>query len=256
MRSLVRQGRLAWPLYVADLAQTKRNTGLGFFSPLVSVILYSLILGSVMALVFAEPIRWFIPFFAVSYPLWQAISTSVVEAAHANEKASGFLSFPGISASIVYLVSALNFLVTTVLRLIAAALVILVIDPHILVTASYGKMSFGLVLVSAVLLSWGITLSYLFDRLRILRGYLPQILMAAYLLTPILWPPSRLANHPWIYQLNPLYHLIEVIRAPALSGTIPLGSAAICLGLILIGTLTSMLAFSANRRLIVHGWVA
>src|SRR5690242_14517079 len=84
--ALFQQRDLAWKLYLAEIAEIRRSSGLGLIGPFVSVLVHVVVLGSVMALVFGEPIDVFLPFFAVSFPIWQALSTFVSEAAHANEK--------------------------------------------------------------------------------------------------------------------------------------------------------------------------
>ncbi|WP_143145594.1 ABC transporter permease [Devosia enhydra] len=253
---LYRQRKLAWSLYSAEVAEMRRTSGLGLFAPFVSVIVYTIVLGSVMALVFGERIDVFIPFFAISFPIWQAISSVVSEAAYANEKSARLLSFPNLAVSLVHLVSAYGLVINLVLKLAAASLVVAIISPAILLNANYLGAAIGVLLTSVAVIAWAVPLSFIFDRVRLLRGLLPQMLMAIYLITPILWQPERLSAHSLVYELNPVYHLVEAIRAPLLTGSIPLGSIAACAGTAFVGLLASALTFSRNRRQIIYGWIA
>lgn len=254
--ALWRQRKLAWTLYIAEVAEIRRNSGLGLLAPLLSVLTHVLVLGSVMALVFGEPIDVFLPFFAVSFAVWQAMSSHVSETAHSNDQSHRYLGFPQVSGSIVHLVRFFGFATALGLKCAAALAVIAVIAPTTIFNANYPATTIGIVALSACMLAWSIPVAFLFDRFRILRGFLPQFLLAVYLLTPILWPPERLADHQWISTLNPVFHLVELVRSPMLSGHWPLLSLSVTFALIVVGFLTSGSVFKANRRLIVYRWIS
>lgn len=256
IRVLVSQRNLAWQLYLADIAENKRNSGLGLIAPFISVLIHVLLLGSVMGLVFNEPLVEFIPFFAVSFSIWQGISIFVSDISYSNDKAMRYLSFPNISGFISNLISTYEFTVALVLKICGSFVIILFINPAIVFAANYLAFVAGLFLLTLVLISWSLPLAYLFDRVRILRGFLPQILFAIYLVTPILWAPDRLKSHRWLVDFNPVYHFIELARSPIIDGAFPLTSSLISLGLIAMGITMSYLLFPANRSLVVYRWVA
>jgi lipopolysaccharide transport system permease protein len=209
-----------------------------------------------MALVFGEPIDTFLPFFAVSFPIWQAVSNFISEAAYANEKTHRYLDFPRVSGSIVHLVSGLSFVIALLLRAVAALLVIAAINPHVLVHSNYPAAVIGILLLGATLMTWAIPIAYLFDRVRLLRSFLSQMLLAVYIITPVLWQPDRLKSHRWIIDWNPVFYLMELVRSPMLDGGLFSTSVAVSLVLILAGLLISWLLFPANRRLVIYQWMA
>lgn len=256
VRVLVSQRKLAWQLYLADIAENKRNSGLGLIAPFISVLIHVLLLGSVMGLVFNEPLVEFIPFFAVSFSVWQGISIFVSDISYANDKAMRYISFPNISGFISNLVSTYEFAVALVLKICGSFVIVMFVNPVIIFEANYLAFGAGLFLLTLVLLTWSLPLAYLFDRVRILRGFLPQILFAIYLLTPILWAPDRLKSHKWLIDFNPIYHLVELARAPIIDGVFPLTSILISLGFIMMGVTMSYLFFSANRYLVVYRWMS
>ena len=45
-------------------------------------------------------------------------------------------------------------------------------------------------------------------------------LQIAVFATPIMWPVSALGDHRFVADINPIYHLIELVRAPLL-GNVP-----------------------------------
>ncbi|NWB92664.1 ABC transporter permease [Pseudomonas agarici] len=253
---LVSQRKLAWQLYLADIAENKRNSGLGLIAPFISVLIHVLLLGSVMGLVFNEPLEKFIPFFAVSFSIWQGISIFVSDISYSNDKAMRYISFPNISGFISNLSSTYEFVVALLLKICGSFVIILFVNSTTIFNASYLAFAVGLFLLTLVLLTWSLPLAYLFDRVRILRGFLPQILFAIYLVTPILWAPDRLESHRWLVDFNPIYHLIELARSPIIDGNFPLTSILISVGLIAMGFTVSYLLFPANRCLVVYRWMS
>ena len=254
--SLRIQSHLAWQLYLARVAELRKNSGLGLIAPFVSVLVYVALLGSVMSLVFHEPTKTFIPFFAISFCLWQGISISISESANANERSAQYLSFPHISGFIVHYVNTLELFATMLLKVLAALLIILFVNYHILQHANYPGLLLGMALIVAVMFSWALPISYIFDQYRVLRGFLAQIIFAIYLVTPIFWSPARLSAHRWIVDLNPVFHLIEVTRAPLLDGHVPVLSLVITIALFASGLILSAALFRRNRDLIVYRWIA
>lgn len=256
VRVLLSQRKLAWQLYLADIAESKRNSGLGLLAPFVSVIIHVLLLGSVMGLVFNEPLTEFIPFFAISFSIWQGISIFVSDISYANDRTVRYLSFPNVSGFISSLISTYEFATALALKICGSLVIVLFVNPAIVLDINLPAFGAGLLILTLVLISWSLPLAYLFDRVRILRGFLPQILFAIYLVTPILWAPDRLTSHRWLIELNPVYHLVELARAPFMSGTFSIASAAIGIALIALGIAMSYLLFPANRSLVVYRWVA
>jgi lipopolysaccharide transport system permease protein len=142
------------------------------------------------------------------------------------------------------------------LKTLAAMVIIVVVNFGVLLGGNYLAFCVGLVLVAFVSFEWALPIAYVFDRFRLLRGFLPQIIFAVYLLTPILWKPARLGEHRWVVDFNPVFHVIEVARSPVISGAWPLTSIVVVLGLCFFGLLLSFLLYSANRELVVFRWIA
>lgn len=253
---LYRQRRIAWQLFLANVAEGRRHSGLGLLAPFFSVFLHVVLLGSVMTLVFHEAPEVFLPFFAVSYSVWQAMNTVIGHHASANERAARFLMFPNLSGQILHLMDFADFTVSFALKLFAAFVVIAVVDAAIIPQVNVPALLAGIVLLAAALFSWALPMAHLFDRIRLLRAFLPQFLYAAFLITPILWRPERLQDHQWVALYNPIYHVIEVVRAPILDGTWPFLSWAITGAVILAGAIATAVFYRPNRNLMIFRWVA
>jgi ABC-type polysaccharide/polyol phosphate export permease len=114
----------------------------------------------------------------------------------------------------------------------------------------------GIAALSALMLSAGMVSGYLFDRFRLLRALMPQVLFLALLVTPVLWHKDQLVRARWIAEANPLTHVLDIIRTPLLSGTMPWHSLAIVVLLACGFAFVAALLHEANRKLISFRWVA
>jgi len=70
-------------------------------------------------------------------------------------------------------------------------------------------------------------------------------------MTPIFWYPEQLPGLMRYLWWNPLYHFLEIARAPIVDGTIPIESWVFCLCVFGIGTISSLLAFARLRQRII-----
>lgn len=93
----------------------------------------------------------------------------------------------------------------------------------------------------------GLLVAVIGARYRDLQHALGLLVSFAFFVTPVIWHPASLPTNGWIYQYNPLYYLITIVREPLL-GQVPDG--AIWLGAF-VGAIVSMFvglgAFMLNR---------
>jgi ABC-type polysaccharide/polyol phosphate export permease len=79
-------------------------------------------------------------------------------------------------------------------------------------------------------------------------GTIVQLMMFA---TPIMWPVTSLGNATIVAEANPIYHLIEVVRAPMLGSAPELRSWLVACGLAVAGSLLAAgLLVSKSRRIV------
>jgi ABC-type polysaccharide/polyol phosphate export permease len=89
-------------------------------------------------------------------------------------------------------------------------------------------------------------------RFRDIPPIVTTITQMMFLLTPILWRPDQVPGRELVYQLNPFFYLVQVIREP-LEGVSPsLFIWSVTVGLTVVGFLVSLLFFSRFRNRIVY----
>lgn len=83
-------------------------------------------------------------------------------------------------------------------------------------------LPFSILLLAAFSLGTGLLLSMLSHGFADIFEMYQIILTAWYFLTPILYPIEIInPDKRWLYNLNPMYSMLEVFRAPILNGTLP-----------------------------------
>jgi len=102
----------------------------------------------------------------------------------------------------------------------------------------------------------GILASWVFDRFRFLRALLPQLLFLAFLITPVIWQKEQLGDSHWVADLNPLSHLLEIVRAPLLESSFPWGSQAVVIAVTAVMAVFGIAVHRVNREMILYRWVA
>ncbi len=53
-------------------------------------------------------------------------------------------------------------------------------------------------------------------RFRDITPIISSLVQVVFFVTPVIWAPGLLQGHQWVVELNPFYHLLELIRAPLL----------------------------------------
>jgi ABC-type polysaccharide/polyol phosphate export permease len=98
----------------------------------------------------------------------------------------------------------------------------------------------------------GLMFGILCARFRDIPQIITSLLQIAFFLTPIFWKPEMLGKHQWIAQINPLFHLMEVIRNPLLGKSAPLLSWGVVLSITAIGSIASLRLFSRYRPRVAY----
>ena len=115
-------------------------------------------------------------------------------------------------------------------------------------------LRYGLILLLANL-SWiALTLAILAARFRDMTQIVATMTQIALFATPIMWPVSTLSGATWIAEINPLYHFIELVRAPFLGGEAAPLSWMVAVGTFVIGSALSLMLLNRASNRIVF-WV-
>ncbi|WP_407194078.1 ABC transporter permease [Bradyrhizobium sp. STM 3566] len=210
-------GRLGW----LDVKRRYRRTTIGPFWTSITLAIYTLSVGSVGAALWHQDIYEYLPFLVSGMVVWMLVSSIAMESC--NMFIAGQVLFRNIRFDYSILAYALvwrNFLV--LLHNFAVYFVIvLALKPSL--------FSFTLLLVFpglALVILNGVWISLFLGLVCLRFRDVPQLVSSAIqismLITPLFWPADTLTGGRRIVfvDLNPLYHVLDVVRAP-LVGRVP-----------------------------------
>lgn len=233
-----------------DIRKRYRRSVLGPFWITVSVGAFILGLSFIYAPLVGGDMKSFLPFIAFGFIAWQFISQLLMD---------GCNVFIANGPIIQQLRAPLSiYIYQTVWRhLIILAHNFLI---YVVVAVAYGLwpnwQTFlvipGIILVCINGLSFGMLFGTLCARFRDIPPIVTTITQMMFLLTPILWRPDQVPGRELVYELNPFFYFVQVIREP-LEGVSPsLFIWAVTVGLTAVGFLVSLLFFSRFRNRIVY----
>lgn len=196
---------------------------------------------------FGQPLKNYLPYIAISIVIWTLISTVMTEAAMLFPGEGAVLKQMPVPASLfitrlIYrniLVSAHNFVIIVI--------VLLIFPP----TLGWSALTvpLGFVILIANLWWISVVLSIIGARFRDVPPIVISVLQILFFLTPIIWRAEDIPNRKIFIELNPIYHLIEIVRAPLISGDAPMLSLWVCGISAVLGMLGALhlLAWSRTR---------
>lgn len=229
-------GVLGWQ----DIKQRYRRSVLGPFWLTISTAIMIAALGFVYAGIFNQRISDYIPFVGVGLIVWGLISSIF------NESPTVFVAAEGMIKQI-----RLPF-TTHVCRMVWRNIIIFAHNGIILLVIYFffGKgwhidlitLPIALLVLAINGVAVGIILGIFCTRYRDIAQIVANIVQLTFFITPIMWDPKVLADRKWIADFNPIFHFIELMRAPILGNAFPATSwvvvALITLAMIILALLS------------------
>jgi len=191
----------------------------------------------------------YLPYFATGMVLWAFIAAQLTEAA------SGFIQFEHAIRHVHIPLPAylLRILLRNIIVLGHNSVIILAALAFGTAGGAGGVLMAvpGLLILCCTLFGLSLIAAIACTRYRDFTQVVTVGLQMMFFVTPILWPAESLGQYAWAVQINPVFHLIEVVRAPLL-GSMPAPASmvtAIVLCL-MINTLAVWLFGRHHRRIV------
>jgi ABC-type polysaccharide/polyol phosphate export permease len=211
-------GLLAWPMWSTlgwqDIRQRYRRSVLGPVWITLSMAILIGTLGVIYGRVFHTELQDYLPFLCVGFIVWGFISSSANECCTAFTASAGIIKQSKGAFSIhVLRVVWRNFIVFAHTFVIFVPVAIIFgVKPHpamLLVLP-------GLVLLFLNSIWLGLVIAILSARFYDVPQIVANLLQVVFFSTPIIWQAQSLGDESLIAEINPIYHLVEVVRAPLL----------------------------------------
>ncbi len=206
-------GRLGW----LEVRRRYSRTTIGPFWSAISLGMFVVALGTVGSGLWNKSAADYLPFLAAGMVVWVMISSIINESctlfvAGTNLFRQMRFDYSVMAYALIWrnvIVFAHNFLVFVVLFLLFAS--------HLIAPATILVIP-GLALVLFNCLWLSLVLGMFCLRFRDVQQLVNSVVQISMFVTPIFWPPENLQG--WarfiFVDLNPLYHLLDIVRSPLL----------------------------------------
>ena len=209
-------------LSFADLRAKYRRSILGAFWSILQPLGLTLLLSYVMGKLFNSPIADYAPFVFSGIIFWEFVVISAVTGASAFMNSEGYIKQISYPLVIYTIRSTLSAFINLGLAFLGFVLWVLLWKPENLGWA-------WLHLIPAFIILFGIGFflgtitSFINTKFRDFQQMLGLILQAIWYISPIFFEPKLFhsVKAAYLIEWNPIYHLLNLYRAPILEGAAP-----------------------------------
>ena len=242
-------GRLGWQ----DIRRRYRRSTLGPFWITISMGVLIGVLGTLYGGLFKVQTTNYVPYLTLGFVIWTFVNGMITDGCTAFVAASNVIQQTRLPLSLhVYRGVWRNLLV-----LFHNAVIFVIVA----IVFSVWPGWTGLLAIPGMLLVclngvWaGVLLGALAARFRDVPPIIASIVRIAFFVTPIIWMPSLLPNRAVMpLNLNPFYHVLEVVRAPLLGEAPSLVSWLAMIGFTLVGGVVTMVVYTRYRWRVAY-WI-
>jgi lipopolysaccharide transport system permease protein len=211
-------GLAQWRLWIRlgwnDILQRYRRSMLGPFWLTASMSVMVIALGVLYAELFRTPIRDFMPYLCVGLLVWNLIASFLLEGGALFTGAESYIKQIRLPYTVYayrsvwskFVIFAHNFVIYFGL------LIYFEIWPGPVALLAIPGLMLLLINGAAVTLLIGLISA----RFRDVPQLISSVVQIVFFITPIMWKPELLQQRAYFANLNPFYHLVEVVRAPLL----------------------------------------
>jgi ABC-2 type transport system permease protein/lipopolysaccharide transport system permease protein len=235
-----------------EMRQRYRRSVLGPFWITISMGVMVLALGLLYGKIFNQDLALYLPFLSAGFVVWGLLSQLILEGSQA------FISSEGMMRQLAAPVSLYVYRVVWSNLLIFAHNIWVFVGVAIWFGVDVGWSSLLVIPGLALLLINGVWVGLLFGllsaRFRDVPLILGSIVQVMFFITPVIWRPSMLPERALLLDLNPFFHVIEIVRAPLLGMPPQWENWFASLLITLVGWAVTLVLFATYRWRIAY-WV-
>jgi ABC-type polysaccharide/polyol phosphate export permease len=229
-----------------DLKSRYARTILGPFWVTISHAMFVGAYGFWSSAILKQPLGDQMLFFAAGFPIWILIAGSISEASTVFSRAANFIQAYDLPASLHVYRNVLGHLMSFGHNVVVFVVVAVTIK-HSLTWSALLAIP-GMIIICAAAVGWTFLLGTIGARYRDVGPLASAILAGLFVLTPVFWRRGDVSQATWLADFNPLYHLIEVVRAPLLGLPFNPTNWVVAIGVALILLIAGCGSFLSFRR--------
>jgi ABC-type polysaccharide/polyol phosphate export permease len=240
-----------WPMLAwLEIKHRYRRSLLGPLWLTISTALFIAGMGSLYGVLLGQSKSQYIHYLSVGLVVWLFIAGLIADGCQTFIAAEGFVKQTRLPLT----VHALRVVCRNVLVLMHNFIIVVIVSAYFRPDWGWGLLTApaGVFVIALNGLAWALLLGLTSARFRDIPQIVASLVQLLFFVTPIFWRPDMLADHRWVAQWNPVFHLIEIVRAPILGDAVPVESWCIALGVTVLGWLFAFAAFARYRARIAY----
>lgn len=252
----IKRGReklyLALMLGWQDIKQRYRRSKLGPFWLTISMGVMIGMIGIVFGQVLNTPMEEYLPFLATGLILWTCFSSAIMEGSSSFIDAQGMIRQLNLPLSIYPIRVLWRNIVIFGHNIIILPVVFLVVDKGITWYILLLIPGFAIFVWNMFWLS--LLLGTFCTRFRDMPQIVNSLLQVFFYITPILWMPNALSTRSasLLVEPNPVYHLVQLVRAPILGQCPTLMNWFISILMAVLGSYLALWFFGKYKKRIAY----
>ncbi|MDH5822991.1 ABC transporter permease [Luteimonas sp. RD2P54] len=238
-----------------ELVTKYRRSRLGLFWVFLPPFLYAFVVGGFFARLQGYDIASFIPHMAIGYVLFRFVTVSLNESTTTCAHHAAFILDGRVRLTdyMLRVMAKAGFYLVFTIPVVALALwisptfeplgLVTLLPSMLLLLLNVGWMAAIVAIIGA--------------RLTDVYEFIGSIMMFGFLFTPIIWTAEQVPAGTFrgsVARANPLFHFVELVRAPILGESLEPFTIAYVIGLLVIGWLAAALVYRRYARF-VPVWV-
>jgi ABC-type polysaccharide/polyol phosphate export permease len=252
----IREGlarRWQWgELALRDIKSRYYGSILGPFWVTLSTAVLIAVIGFIYERLLKVNAAQYLPYISVGVVIWMSIAAVLTSAGATFVSASGIIQQVRLPLTVHVLREAMRQVIVFFHMLVLVPIVLLIFGHPITWTAVYAIP--GLIFLFINVISVSMVLGIVSARFRDIPQIVASTIQILFFCTPVFWYPDTMGEFGQWMTLNPIYAVIDVIRAPILGEAIQPFSWPIVVGVTLLGLLMAFRLFAKFRSRIVF-WV-
>jgi ABC-type polysaccharide/polyol phosphate export permease len=242
-------GRLGW----LEIKRRYRRTTLGPFWSSLTLLIFVVVMGSVGSGLLSRNSSEYLPFLVAGLLAWTMLSNIITESGGVFVAGGGLIRQMNFEHSLLaYALVWRNFIVF-LHNMSVYFLIMLIYMPHALtIKLLLAVPGLILMMVNGVWIS--IVLGTLTARFRDMQQIVQSIIQVAMFVTPLFWSPDNMTGIRRVVfvGLNPLYHLLAIVRDPLLGRTPSINSYMAVMIITFLGWTLAVVVYSRFRKRIAY----
>jgi ABC-2 type transport system permease protein len=257
-----------------DIKQRYRRSVIGPLWITISMGVTAVGLGVLYAVLFHNPIATYLPYVVVGFIVWNFINGCLVEGMDTFIVNEGMIKQMPAPLSVYVLRTVWRQVLMLAHNIVIYAIILAIFfryldQPYIMQTGGtlHPGLSFGALLAipaAALIAVNGVWVALLFGiistRFRDIPQVINSVIQLVFYMTPIIWSPDTLFTKQgagWaklVFQLNPLYHFVQIMRGPLIGQQVSPVSWIVVGAFTIVGWGLALVAMR-NYRARVSYWV-